>query len=258
MTVTFMSPEDKPYWCEQGERDERDFVHLVAPAHGLTATINPQKPHDRFAPDLLVHGKLADLKTQRMPFFTAGRYGFDPQFTVTLNVGDVDRYQALGDDFSILFWVRWDTLARQFGQRSYTVRPLEGIWHTSVGDVLARVAAGDAPLHTYLNRMEDSRGNARASYLLDLGWMHHLPHDIDREVAAYVAQRSSGQGCRYGVACTSGASDRLALENRKGSRTSPSRGRASSRKPWCTSRERTAGGPASKTLGASPPERTSR
>jgi hypothetical protein len=110
MTTSCISPEDKLYWCDQGEREERDFVHFLAPAHGLAATINPCKWYDHFAPDLLVDGKLADLKTQRMPFFTAGRYGLDPQFAVTLNVGDVARYQQHSDDLSILFWVRWDTV----------------------------------------------------------------------------------------------------------------------------------------------------
>lgn len=180
MTASLISPEDKPYWCKQGERDERDFVDFVASAHGLAATINPCKRYDRFAPDLLFEGKLADLKTQRTPFFTAGRYGLDPQFVVTLNVADVERYQEHSVDFSVLFWVRWDTVRRRFGLREYSVRPLEGIWQTSVREVVARASAGDAPLHTYLNRVGDTRGNARASYLLDLGWMHHLPLKIDR------------------------------------------------------------------------------
>lgn len=172
-----VSPEDKAYWCARGEQEELVFVQSIAHAHGLNATINPMKAIDPFAPDLLVDVGLADLKTQRTPFFTARRrYRFDPQFTVTLNVGDVGRYTGYGDDFAIFFWVRWDTLERSFGGRSYAVRPLEGIWQTSAGEVCGWVESGRAVPHRYRNRTDDTRGNARDSYLLDLGWMTHLPH----------------------------------------------------------------------------------
>lgn len=176
MTNFIASPEDKPFWCTQGERHERAFVRFVAPAHGLTAAINPLKQFDPHVPDLLVNGQLADLKTQRTPFFTAGRYDLDPQFAVTLNVIDLERYRALGEDFPLYFWVRWDTLQRRFSGRTYTVRPLEGVWRTTVADLHALVDAGGVRRHPYRNRIDDSSGNAKESYVLDLGWMTHLPY----------------------------------------------------------------------------------
>jgi len=55
---------------------------------------------------------------------------------------------------------------------------LEGIWRTSVSDVLTRVETGEAKLHIYRNRITDNLGNAKASYLLDVAWMTHVPHMI--------------------------------------------------------------------------------
>jgi hypothetical protein len=180
MTIHPASPEDKSYWCKRGEQDERDFVAFVAAGHGLSVQPNPLKRFDPYAPDLLLDGSLADLKAQRTPFFTAERYGLDPQFTVTLNAKDLERYGALDEDLAILFWVRWDRLRAKFGRRSYQVRPLEGVWLTRVSEVLARVESGDVPYHTYLHRVDDTHGNAKASYLLDLGWMQLIPYRIPR------------------------------------------------------------------------------
>jgi hypothetical protein len=173
------SPEDKPFWCALGERAEHAFVRFVAPAHGLAATINPLKQVDPHVPDLLVDGRLADLKTQRTPFFTAGRYDVDPQFAVTLNVIDVERYRCLDEDVAIYFWIRWDKLQAQYGGNTYTVRPLEGVWRTTVADVRELADAGGAACHVYRNRINDMSGNAKESYVLDLGWMTHLPYVLD-------------------------------------------------------------------------------
>lgn len=184
MTLFTASPEDKPFWCAQGERDEQAFVRFVAPAHGLAATINPRKQLDPHVPDLLVNGQLADLKTQRTPFFTAGRYDLDPQFAVTLNVIDLERYRRLGADFPLYFWIRWDTLQARFSGTTYMVRPLEGVWRTTVADVLELVHAGRVARHVYRNRIADTSGNAKESYVLDLGWMTHLPYVLDKAACA--------------------------------------------------------------------------
>jgi hypothetical protein len=177
MTHIAVSPEEKPYWCARGEQDERDFVEFVASRHGLSAIINPAKRLDPYAPDLIVDGALADLKAQRTPFFTAGCWdGFDPQFAVTLNAVDVERYSRLNSDLVLLFWVRWDRREYRLGSRTYRLQPMEGVWRTTVSDVTAWIESGAAPLHVYRRRLDDMRRNARASYVLDLGWMDHLPH----------------------------------------------------------------------------------
>jgi hypothetical protein len=175
MTPQSFDANDKPFWCEQGRRAEHEFLLYVAPAYGLKARMNIHKLVDFWVPDLRVNGALADLKAQRTPFFTAGRYGLDPQFGVTLNRNDLERYSELADDLVIYYWVRWDTLSGHFGGRTYHVRPMEGLWRIAVGEIHAQIDDGVITLHRYQTRVDDTRGNARDSYLLDLGRMEHVP-----------------------------------------------------------------------------------
>ncbi|QNL47894.1 hypothetical protein H8S90_13810 [Olivibacter sp. SDN3] len=70
-------PEDlqnKNAWCEKGARYEKSFVQIYGEALGLTQ--NPEKQTNDFAPDLIntKQGGLADLKTQRTPFFCLKYY----------------------------------------------------------------------------------------------------------------------------------------------------------------------------------------
>lgn len=172
MTHTPIDPNDKDACIEVGEIEEESFVQSVAPAYGLPAQMNPERLIDCSAVDLLVGDVLADLKTQRTPFFTAQlHYGMDPQFTVSVNKSDIERYAALDLHVDIYFWVRWPGVQR-FG---VTIRPMEGVWRTNVEAVLAHVRRGEAPLHRYRSRVNDTRGNKRESYVLDLGWMERLP-----------------------------------------------------------------------------------
>jgi hypothetical protein len=93
--------EDKQWWLRHGERLEADFVELCVTHLALDVCLNPAKLVDPTAPDLLVDGKIADLKTQNTPFFTASRYGLDPRFTITFNWKDYERYRKLYPDIII-------------------------------------------------------------------------------------------------------------------------------------------------------------
>lgn len=73
----------------------------------LGIRLNPAKLLDLTAPDLLVDGRIADLKTQNTPFFTASRYGLDPRFTITFNRKDYERYISLYPDIAIFYWIDW-------------------------------------------------------------------------------------------------------------------------------------------------------
>jgi hypothetical protein len=173
MDTTATDPNDKPFWCDQGRLAEQEFLLYIAPAHGLGARFNVHKLVDCWVPDLRVDGALADLKTQRTPFFTA-RYGLDSQFAVTLNKSDVDRYRELDEDLVIYFWVRWDKLSGHYGGSTYSVRPMEGLWRVTMREVDALLRDGVVALHRYQHRIVDTRGNARESYVFDLGRIEHV------------------------------------------------------------------------------------
>lgn len=153
-------------WCAFGEDLERTFIKKYGLKFNLD--INPEKSTNKFAPDLLntSNGKLADLKTQNTPFFLArDKYGYDPQYTVTFNKKDYERYLECYPSLEIYFWVSW--IAVRFeGAQVVTVEPMEGIWQIGFKDLAELVQ--DAPLHPYKQRYGDTKGNARDSYLLSL------------------------------------------------------------------------------------------
>ena len=68
--------EDKEWWVVEWQNHENLFVSEVCPRLNLVAQINPAKKHSPYAPDLIVQGRLADLKCQQPPFFKSGvQYG---------------------------------------------------------------------------------------------------------------------------------------------------------------------------------------
>jgi hypothetical protein len=180
--------EDKAWWVKAGLTREHDFVERVLPGLGIEARMNPAKEHNPFTADLLVQGRLADLKCQRAPFFTAkkfraGTQWLDPQWTVTFNRNDYERYTERYPNIEIFFWVdwlppkkegvpwsRWNPI-EDYGE---CVSPLTGVWATTLIAIRRYVDTFGAPLHAYQQRVDDQRGNARESYLFDLRWMNYL------------------------------------------------------------------------------------
>ena len=156
--------EDKSWWTRYGEQQEKAFVQTVAPQIGLQAQINPAKAADKYAPDLVVCGKIADLKVQKTPFFTAQRYGKNPSETVTLNLKDYARYLHQYPTIEIYFYVHWQQLAYQ----GLTVQPRKGVWMTDLETITRLKASQKAPLHVYQRRVGDKL-NANESFLLSLG-----------------------------------------------------------------------------------------
>lgn len=126
------SPEDKSFWILAGEEKERLFVEAVLPRLGFRGSVNPAKQTDRYAPDLLVEGRLADLKCQRTPFFRASElYGVEAQYAVTFNRKDFERYRTDWPSIDIFFWVHWQETERQIGGRTYSVEEMAGVWRAS-------------------------------------------------------------------------------------------------------------------------------
>ncbi|WP_133059249.1 hypothetical protein [Burkholderia puraquae] len=155
--------EDRAWWYIHGQLLEDQFVQICRNKLNIDAEINPQKSHDNTAPDLLVSGVLADLKTQNTPFFTAGRYGMDPRFTVTFNRKDYDRYNSLYPEIAIYFWIDW----AQTQYRDIQVDYLGGIFTLPFHEVSAMIDNG-VPEHHYARRTDPSDRNAKSSFLLDI------------------------------------------------------------------------------------------
>lgn len=155
--------EDKGWWCHHGLALERAFVELCNNRLGLPAEENPEKRHNPYAPDLIVSGRVADLKVQNTPFFVASRYRLDPRRSVTFNRKDYERYSARYPHIDIYFWVDWVQTESQFGQVDY----LAGIYRLPFAEV-ARLIESGAPEHSYLHRRDDTQGNAKSSFLLRL------------------------------------------------------------------------------------------
>jgi len=160
-----LDPQDKQAWYAEGERWEQEFVETIVPRLHMDIIINPAKTAEPWAHDLIVYGKPGDLKRQSTPFYTAGRYGMDPRFTVAFNVKDLTNYMMNYDrDFVVLFWLDWGVdLQERFGVE---VEGMCGIWQTTIGAIDAMT---DAPMHVYKNRGEgDEEHNATESILLDV------------------------------------------------------------------------------------------
>lgn len=169
--------EDRYWWYKYGEVGEQFFVDWVCPDLDLDGIINPEKEVNPTVPDLLVDGKLSDLKTQKTPFFTAGRYHkkvdgisvpFDPTYTVTFNVKDFNRYSALYPSIDIYFWVKWkDTVYAPTQGDKIEVAPISGVWVSSFEALRELIYRNEYPIHAYARR-QGKTGNATESFLIDL------------------------------------------------------------------------------------------
>ena len=85
--------QDRFAYYKLGEKYEDKFVEICK-AHNIDADINPEKETNRYAPDLIMNGKVSDLKTQTMPFFKSKeKFNISPEDAISLNRKDVERYK---------------------------------------------------------------------------------------------------------------------------------------------------------------------
>lgn len=160
--ATLHSTEDKPWWCLHGNRLEEKFVKIISERTDVTASINPDKRHNKYAPDLIVGSWLADLKTQNTPFFTADKYSVNPQYAVTFNRKDYERYTKTYPGIHIYFWIDWQTLT--YGTK--VVHYMHGIYGITFRRLSQLIL--EAPEHFYKKRIDDKTGNAKSSFILDV------------------------------------------------------------------------------------------
>lgn len=161
-----MDLQDKQSWCEHGRNLEDVFIEKFG--EELSLEINNDKADSVYVIDMYntKDDVLSDLKSQNTPFFLAGKkYNVDPQFAVVFNEKDKLNYikkTSNGSEIYIYFWVKWEEQNR-FGVK---VESMDSIFMTKFSDLLNIL--DDNKLHEYKQRKGDTRGNAKASYVLDV------------------------------------------------------------------------------------------
>ncbi|MCK8142480.1 hypothetical protein MW871_11310 [Flavobacterium sp. I-SCBP12n] len=164
--ITPQDLQNKILWCKDGEKIEEAFVNKYGNKLGLI--INPEKNTNPYAPDLLKDNTLiADLKTQNTPFFKAkDLYGIDPTYAVVFNRKDAERYWKHYKQIIIYFWVEWQSVKFVMGNTKKEVEFINGVWSINFLDLVELLKV--APEHIYQQRIDDKKGNAKGSFVLDI------------------------------------------------------------------------------------------
>lgn len=145
-----MDNEDKQAWCSYGEKQEIKFIK-ERQVSGWDLKLNPEKKSNKYVYDLTATCPV-DLKTMKTPFYTSSDYGVPSSRAITINRKDLVRYAKLYPNIIILCDV-------QYMNRMFIV---------TIDRAKKLVKAGKAKLHTYENRKDDDKGNARDSYVFDV------------------------------------------------------------------------------------------
>jgi hypothetical protein len=153
-----VSNEDKLAWCEHGAELEKQFVAANS-FSGVQIRMNPIKNVDKYTHDLMATFQ-ADLKSIKTPFRTADRYGIPPSFAITLNEKDINRYKSMYPNIIIFFDIDYPEY--------------KGVRMAPLSRIFRLMDLGKAKRHEYINRMNDSGGNAKASYVFDYRWFDEV------------------------------------------------------------------------------------
>jgi hypothetical protein len=149
--------EDKNNWCDIGQKAEGDFV-ASAQIDGWGISWNPQKYQDQYTHDLMGIIPM-DLKTIRTPWrLSQSLFGIPPERAVSVNVKDFLRYHTLYPNIIILLDVIF----------------LNEVYMLTLSRAKALIECGKAKRHEYKNRVDDTLGNGKASFIFDLNDLDKL------------------------------------------------------------------------------------
>lgn len=151
------SNEDKKAWCEYGDQIEVEFVSKML-ASKCSVFMNPAKSESKVTHDLFIVMP-SDLKTTRTRFRIADRYGILSHSAITLNKKDVDRYADIYPHI-IIFDVKYEDFSC--------------VCYAPIREIKKAIRRGVAKLHTYINRVNDTQGNAKESWVLDSMWFKEI------------------------------------------------------------------------------------
>jgi hypothetical protein len=152
-----------------GEQKEKEFVEILK-KNGYNASINPVKGKNKYAPDLLVDGKLVDLKYQEDFFFKAEeKYGIPPHKLVSVNCSSFERYLKLYPDLIIMWWVNRKATTGY----GITTESIRGVWKASVKK-LKKIIDVNPITHWFRTRGYKGDRNKSNAYLFNLDQLDAL------------------------------------------------------------------------------------
>ena len=151
--------DDKQKWCEHGKELEDEFV-LRQRFVDVLIGINPDKDSNPFTYDMRIDLP-CDLKSTKTPWRKAQEmFGIDPRYAVSINQKDLRRYARLYPNIVIVFDVDY---------------PNYRATHWATLDMFKiMLEGGDMALHQYGARIDDTQGNAKASYVFDVSKLPRL------------------------------------------------------------------------------------
>lgn len=151
--------DDKQAWCEHGRMLEDEFV-LRQRFDDVLIGINPAKDDNPFTYDMRIDMP-CDLKSAKTPWRKSWEmFGIDPRHAVSINQKDLRRYARLYPNIVILFDVDY---------------PEYKAVHWATLDMMRMMReGGDMALHQYGARVDDTQGNAKASYVFDVTLLPRL------------------------------------------------------------------------------------
>jgi len=162
-----MDTEDKQAWCDYGDDAERHFVAGRLFDLGLGGHINPEKKINPYVHDMFVQFP-SDLKTVRTPLFKSMElYGIDPQYAVTFNHKDAERYKELYPNIVVIFDIWWKNCASNIGGQDYAVKDMHFTVAGFLNDIRNAIVKSGSHRIDYTRRVGDTNGNAKFSWVLD-------------------------------------------------------------------------------------------
>ena len=138
--------EDKLSWCQYGEELEHEFLDGSFPV-----TLNPKKVSDKFTHDFFIHLP-CDLKSIMSKWIKSeSLFGIPSEHAISINQKDLQRYRDLYPNLIMILNVQWS-----------------GVYLLPVSYAINLIKQGKAKRHEYKNRQNDTKGNAKISWIFDL------------------------------------------------------------------------------------------
>ena len=170
-----LSTEDKLAWCEKfGDETERTFATDRLFNLGIASWPNLEKRTNKYAHDLFCIFQ-SDLKTVRTPLFKSQElYGIDPQYAVTFNLKDQERYNSLYPNIIVIFDIKWEVTEMELNNIIYKVNPMRVTVAGFLADIKNAIKADGNQKIEYKKRVNDDNGNAKSSYVFDARLLHRI------------------------------------------------------------------------------------
>ena len=145
-----MDNQDKTAWCRAGEKAEADFL-ATRQITGVGLSWNPAKQSNPYAHDYIAMVPV-DLKTMRTPWRKSQElFGIPPERAVSINEKDLRRYAELYPN--IIIYLDVEYTGKLFSLTLHRAR--------------RRLKTGKAKRHEYIERKDDTAGNAKVSFIFD-------------------------------------------------------------------------------------------